>query len=85
MKSSPPITAIPILFQFQPPLQLVVPARAAAAPRSPGCIRFAARLSIQTVKMRLHRGRARLIKDLETHCGWFRDARNHLTWDGKIL
>ena len=19
------------------------------------------------------------------HCGWFRDARDHITWDGKIL
>jgi len=42
-------------------------------------------INIQTVKMRLHRGRTGLIKDLEAHCGWFRDARNHLTWDGKIL
>lgn len=42
-------------------------------------------IHVQTVKMRLHRGRTRLIKDLEAHCGWFRDSRNHLTWDGKIL
>jgi RNA polymerase sigma-70 factor (ECF subfamily) len=42
-------------------------------------------VNIQTVKIRLHRGRARLVKELETHCGWFRDMRNHLTWDGKIL
>jgi len=42
-------------------------------------------INVQTVKIRLHRGRTRLIKDLETHCGWFRDSRNHLTWDGKIL
>ena len=42
-------------------------------------------VNVQTVKIRLHRGRARLVKELEIHCGWFRDKRNHLTWDGKIL
>jgi RNA polymerase sigma-70 factor (ECF subfamily) len=42
-------------------------------------------ISLQTVKIRLHRGRSRLVKELETHCGWYRDRRNRLTWDGKIL
>jgi RNA polymerase sigma-70 factor (ECF subfamily) len=42
-------------------------------------------ISLQTVKIRLHRGRTRLVKELETHCGWYRDRRNRLTWDGKIL
>ena len=42
-------------------------------------------ITLETVKIRLHRGRARLKKDLETHCGWYRDARNHISWDGKIL
>jgi len=42
-------------------------------------------VSLSTAKIRLHRGRTRLAKALEEHCGWFRDARNHLTWDGKIL
>ena len=42
-------------------------------------------ISLETVKIRLHRGRSRLVKELETHCGWYRDRRNRLTWDGKIL
>jgi RNA polymerase sigma-70 factor (ECF subfamily) len=42
-------------------------------------------INVQNVKMRLQRARSRLVADLEVHCGWFRDARNHLTWDGKIL
>jgi len=42
-------------------------------------------VNVPTVKIRVHRGRARLVKELEAHCGWFRDMRNHLTWDGKIL
>jgi len=41
--------------------------------------------SIETVKIRLHRGRQKLVKELEVHCGWYRDSRNRLTWDGKIL
>jgi RNA polymerase sigma-70 factor (ECF subfamily) len=43
------------------------------------------RIDAQTVKMRLQRARARLVAELETHCGWFRDARKHLTWDGRII
>jgi RNA polymerase sigma-70 factor (ECF subfamily) len=42
-------------------------------------------ISLETVKIRLHRGRSRLVRELETHCGWYRDRRNRLTWDGKIL
>jgi RNA polymerase sigma-70 factor (ECF subfamily) len=42
-------------------------------------------ISLETVKIRLHRGRSRLVKELETHCGWYRDRRNRLTWDGKII
>ena len=42
-------------------------------------------VTVPTVKIRVHRGRAQLVKELEAHCGWFRDMRNHLTWDGKIL
>ena len=42
-------------------------------------------INVQTVKMRLQRARRRLVAELETHCGWFRDARNHLTWDGRII
>ena len=42
-------------------------------------------INIQTVKMRRQRARSRLIVELRAHCGWFRDARNHLTWDGKII
>jgi RNA polymerase sigma-70 factor (ECF subfamily) len=41
--------------------------------------------SVETVKIRLHRGRSKLVKELEIHCGWYRDRRNRLTWDGKIL
>jgi len=42
-------------------------------------------ISLETVKIRLHRGRSRLVKELETHCGWYRDRRNRLTWDGQIV
>ena len=42
-------------------------------------------INVQTVKMRLQRARSRLIAELEVHCGWFRDARHHITWDGKII
>jgi len=30
-------------------------------------------------------GRSQLKKELETHCGWYQDARGSITWDGKIL
>ena len=42
-------------------------------------------ITLETVKIRLHRGRSQLKKELEAHCGWFRDARGSITWDGKIL
>lgn len=42
-------------------------------------------VNVPTVKMRLQRARSRLAAQLEAHCGWFRDARNHLTWDGRII
>jgi RNA polymerase sigma-70 factor, ECF subfamily len=42
-------------------------------------------IRVETAKMRLHRARSRLVAELEVHCGWFRDARNHLTWDGRII
>jgi RNA polymerase sigma-70 factor (ECF subfamily) len=42
-------------------------------------------VSIETVKIRLHRGRSKLRKELETHCGGYRDGRNKLAWDGRIL
>jgi RNA polymerase sigma-70 factor (ECF subfamily) len=42
-------------------------------------------ISIETVKIRLHRGRSKLRKELETHCGGYRDARNKIKWDGRIL
>ncbi len=42
-------------------------------------------LPLETVKIRLHRARARLRRELEAHCGFCRDARNMLTWDGRIF
>ena len=42
-------------------------------------------ITLETVKIRLHRGRSQLKKELEAHCGWYRDARGAITWDGKIL
>jgi RNA polymerase sigma-70 factor (ECF subfamily) len=40
-------------------------------------------ISLATVKIRLHRGRAMLRKEFEAHCGLYRDARNELAWDGE--
>jgi RNA polymerase sigma-70 factor (ECF subfamily) len=42
-------------------------------------------ITLETVKIRLHRGRSGLAKELEKHCGWFRDARGRMSWDGMIL
>jgi RNA polymerase sigma-70 factor (ECF subfamily) len=42
-------------------------------------------ISLEMAKIRLHRGRSKLVKELEAHCGWYRDRRNRLTWDGTIL
>jgi RNA polymerase sigma-70 factor (ECF subfamily) len=41
------------------------------------------RLSLETVKIRLHRGRKRLQKELETNCHFYRDERNELACDRK--
>ncbi len=40
-------------------------------------------ISIHTTKIRLHRGRARLKKDLEAHCNFYRDERNEFACDLK--
>jgi RNA polymerase sigma-70 factor (ECF subfamily) len=42
-------------------------------------------IPLETVKIRLHRGRAKLRKELEAHCGFYRDARKNIIWDGRIL
>lgn len=40
-------------------------------------------ISLDTVKIRLHRARARLKKELERHCSLYRDERNELACDRK--
>lgn len=40
-------------------------------------------LTLDTVKIRLHRARAKLKKELETHCNFYRDERNELACDLK--
>jgi RNA polymerase sigma-70 factor, ECF subfamily len=40
-------------------------------------------ISLDTVKIRLHRARARLKKELEEHCIFYRDDRNELACDRK--
>ncbi len=40
-------------------------------------------VSLETVKIRLHRGRTRLRKELETKCNFYRDERNELSCDRK--
>ena len=40
-------------------------------------------ISLALVKIRLHRGRTRLRKEFEAHCGLIRDSRNKLLWSGK--
>ncbi len=40
-------------------------------------------VSIHTAKIRLHRARARLKKDLEAHCNFYRDERNEFACDLK--
>lgn len=40
-------------------------------------------VTLDTVKIRLHRARARLKKELETHCSFYRDERNQLACDLK--
>jgi RNA polymerase sigma-70 factor (ECF subfamily) len=41
-------------------------------------------VSLDTVKIRLHRARARLKQELEKHCRFYRDERNELACDRKI-
>jgi len=40
-------------------------------------------VSLNTAKIRLHRARARLKKDLEAHCNFYRDERNEFACDLK--
>jgi RNA polymerase sigma-70 factor (ECF subfamily) len=40
-------------------------------------------ISLETVKIRLHRARIKLRKELETHCSFYRDERNDLACDLK--
>ena len=40
-------------------------------------------ISLDVVKIRLHRARARLKKDLEANCNFYRDERNELACDRK--
>ena len=41
------------------------------------------RVTTHTAKIRLHRARARLKKELETHCDFYRDERNEFACDPK--
>lgn len=41
------------------------------------------RISLATVKIRLHRARARLKKEFDTQCSFYRDERNELACDPK--
>ncbi len=40
-------------------------------------------ISLDTVKIRLHRARAKLKKELEHHCSFYRDDRNEFACDRK--
>lgn len=40
-------------------------------------------ITLDTVKIRLHRAKAKLKKELETHCSFYRDERNELACDLK--
>lgn len=40
-------------------------------------------ITLDTVKIRLHRARAKMKKELENHCGFYRDERNELACDKK--
>ncbi len=40
-------------------------------------------VSLETVKIRLHRARARLKKEMGSHCSFYRDERNELACDRK--
>ncbi len=41
-------------------------------------------ITLETVKIRLHRARTRLKKELERHCSFYRDERNELACDRKV-
>ncbi len=41
-------------------------------------------ISLETVKIRLHRARARLKKELEHRCSFYKDERNELACDRKV-
>jgi RNA polymerase sigma-70 factor (ECF subfamily) len=41
-------------------------------------------ISLETVKIRLHRARTRLKKELEHHCSFYKDERNELACDRKV-
>jgi RNA polymerase sigma-70 factor (ECF subfamily) len=41
-------------------------------------------ISLETVKIRLHRARMRLKKELEDHCSFYKDERNELACDRKV-
>lgn len=41
-------------------------------------------ISLETVKIRLHRARTRLKKELERHCSFYKDERNVLACDRKV-
>ncbi|MGE5300473.1 MAG: RNA polymerase sigma factor [Acidobacteriota bacterium] len=41
-------------------------------------------ISLETVKIRLHRARARLKKELGHHCSFYKDERNELACDRKV-
>jgi RNA polymerase sigma-70 factor (ECF subfamily) len=43
------------------------------------------RVTTHTAKIRLHRARARLKKELETHCDFYRDERNEFACDLKNI
>ena len=42
-------------------------------------------ISMDTAKIRLHRARTKLRKELETHCNFYRDERNELSCDRKTM
>ncbi len=41
-------------------------------------------ISLETVKIRLHRARARLKKELAQHCNFYRDERNEFACDRRV-
>jgi RNA polymerase sigma-70 factor (ECF subfamily) len=41
-------------------------------------------ITLQTVKIRLHRARARLKKELESHCSFYRDSQNEFSCEPTV-